>query len=145
MAAQSKTQQHKALIVRTISEQGLLDMVATGWSHRRIAAHVEQVVGKPISCYYVTKTLQSLEGYADAKKAQAEYHAGRVAEAAEAVVDGKLDAASARVASDNWRWLASKMDPSVYSDKVAVDMQIVDLTRVHLDSLRDRLKTVSTQ
>ena len=145
MSSQSKTQQNKALVLRTIGEPELLDLVANGWSHRRIAARVSEVTGKSISCYYITKTLQSLDGYQDAKKAQAEYHAGKVADAAESVANGTLDPASARVASENHRWLASKMDPSTYSDKVAVDMQIVDLTRVHLDSLRDRLKTVSSQ
>jgi hypothetical protein len=145
MASQSKTQQNRAVVLRAIGEPELLDLVSNGWSHRRIAARVTEITGKPISCYYITKCLQSLEGYPEAKKANAEYHAGKVADAAEAVANGTLDPASARVASENHKWLASKMDPSVYSDKVAVDMQIVDLTRVHLDSLRDRLRTVSNQ
>ena len=146
MPSQPKTKQKRQLITRTVSEDALLDMVATGWSHRKIAAHVEQLTGEPISCYYVTKTLQSLgDRYQEAKKAQAEYHASRVAEISEEVEQGKLDPSSARVASDNRKWLASKLNPSEYSDKAQLDIAVTDLTALHLEQLRDKLRLVSNQ
>ena len=146
MAAQPKTQQHKQLITRTVSEDQLLDMVATGWSQRRIADHVSQLVGQPVSQYYVCKTLQTFgDRYQEAKKAQAEYHAATVADLADKVEDGKIDSSSARVASDNRKWLASKLDPSTYSDKAQLDIAVTDVTALHLAALRDRLKTVDTQ
>ena len=146
MAAQPKTQQHKQLITKTISEDQLLDMVATGWSQRRIADHVSQLVGQPVSQYYVCKTLQTFgDRYQEAKKAQAEYHAERIADLADKVEDGKIDSSSARVASDNRKWLASKLDPSTYSDKAQLDIAVTDVTALHLAALRDRLKTVGTQ
>jgi hypothetical protein len=146
MAAQPKTQQHKQLITRTVSEEQLLDMVATGWSQRRIADHVSQLVGQPVSQYYVCKTLQTFgDRYQEAKKAQAEYHAERIADLADKVEDGKIDSSSARVASDNRKWLASKLDPSTYSDKAQLDIAVTDVTALHLAALRDRLKTVVTQ
>ena len=146
MAAQPKTQQHKQLITRTVSEDQLLDMVATGWSQRRIADHVSQLVGQPVSQYYVCKTLQTFgDRYQEAKKAQAEYHAERIADLADKVEDGKIDSSSARVASDNRKWLASKLDPSTYSDKAQLDIAVTDVTALHLAALRDRLKTVNSQ
>jgi hypothetical protein len=146
MAAQPKTQQHKQLITRTLSEDQLLDMVATGWSQQRIATHVSELVGQPVSQYYICKTLQSFgDRYQEAKKAQAEYHAARVADLADKVEDGKIDSSSARVASDNRKWLASKLDPSTYSDKAQLDIAVTDVTALHLAALRDRLKTVVTQ
>lgn len=144
--AQPKTQQHKQLITRTVSEDQLLDWIATGWSQRKIADHVSQLTGKPISQYYVCKTLQGLgDRYQEAKKAQAEYHAARVADLADKVEDGKIDSSSARVASDNRKWLASKLDPTTYSDKAQLDIAVTDVTALHLSALRDRLKTVVTQ
>lgn len=146
MAAQPKTQQHKQLITKTISEDQLLDMVATGWSQRRIADHVSQLVGQPVSQYYVCKTLQTFgDRYQEAKKAQAEYHAERIADLADKVEDGKIDSSSARVASDNRKWLASKLDPSTYSDKAQLDIAVTDVTALHLAALRDRLRTVNPQ
>ena len=144
--AQPKTQQHKQLITKTISEDQLLDMVATGWSQQRIATHVSELIGQPVSQYYICKTLQSFgDRYQEAKKAQAEYHAARVADLADKVEDGKIDSSSARVASDNRKWLASKLDPSTYSDKAQLDIAVTDVTALHLAALRDRLKTIATQ
>ena len=146
MAAQPKTQQHKALILNTLTEDALLDMVATGWTQQRIADHVSQLTNTPISQYYVSKTLTSLgDKYTEAKKAQAEYHASKVADLADKVEGGKIDSSSARVASENRRWLASKLDPSTYSDKAQIDVAITDVTALHLAQLRDRLKTVASQ
>ena len=146
MAAQPKTQQHKALILNTLTEDALLDMVATGWTQQRIADHVSKLTNVPVSQYYVSKTLTGLgEKYQAAKKAQAEYHASRIADLADKVEDGKIDSSSARVASENRRWLASKLDPSTYSDKAQLDIAVTDVTALHLAQLRDRLKTVSVQ
>jgi hypothetical protein len=144
--AQPKTQQHKQLITRTVSEDQLLDMVAEGWSQRKIADHVSQLVGQPVSQYYVCKTLQSFgDRYQEAKKAQAEYHASKVADLADKVETGGIDSSSARVASDNRKWLASKLDPSTYSDKAQLDIAVTDVTALHLAALRDRLRTVNPQ
>jgi hypothetical protein len=143
---QPKTQQKKALITNTVSEAALLDMVAEGWTHRKIAAHVEQLTGQPVSCYYVTKTLQSFgDRYTEAKRAQAEMHANKLAEISDRVEEGTLDPASARVSSDNRKWLASKLNPSEYSDRAQLDVAITDVTQLHLHALRERLKVVGTQ
>jgi hypothetical protein len=121
-------------------------MVAEGWSQRKIADHVSQLVGQPVSQYYVCKTLQSFgDRYQEAKKAQAEYHASKVADLADKVETGGIDSSSARVASDNRKWLASKLDPSTYSDKAQLDIAVTDVTALHLAALRDRLRTVNPQ
>lgn len=146
MPSKPKTQQKKALITNTVSEQALLDMVCEGWTHRKIAAHVEQLTGEPISCYYVTKTLQSLgDRYTEAKRIQAEYHASKLAEISDRVEEGKLDPASARVSSDNRKWLAAKLNPSEYSERAQIDVAVTDVTQLHLHALRERLRVVGTQ
>lgn len=145
MVAQPKTQQAKALITRSLSKDQLLDMVATGWTQQRIADHVSSLAGKPISTYYVCRTLQSFgEEYQEAKRAQARYQAERVADIADKVEEGKLDPASARVAADNRRWVASKLDPGTYGDKVAMDVQVTNVAEMHLNAMRDAMRTVAT-
>lgn len=146
MPSQPKTAQNKALITQTLSKDAMLAMVAEGWSQRRIAEHVSQLTGKEISQYYICKTLQSFgDDYKDAKKAQAEFHAAKVAEISDKVETGQIDPASARVSSDNRKWLASKLNPSDYSDKAQIDIAVTDVTALHLAQLRERLKTVATQ
>jgi hypothetical protein len=141
-----KTTQAKALVSRTLSKEQLLDMVATGWTLKRIAEHVSNLVDTPISAYYICKTLQGFgDEYTAAKKAQAEMHAERVASIADDVEAGRIDPASARVASDNRKWVASKLDPSAYSDRAMIDVAVTDVAQMHLIALRERLKTVSTQ
>ena len=143
---QPKTAQVKALLTRSLTKEQLLDMVANGWTLKRIGEHVGTLTGTAVSPYYVCKTLQQWpDEYSHAKKAQAEYHAARIAEIADEVEQGKLDPASARVASDNRKWVASKLDPSTYSDRVEINANITDVTQLHLAQLRDRLRVVSTQ
>jgi hypothetical protein len=145
MVSQPKTAQTKALVNRTLSKDQLLEMIATGWTVRRIADHVSSLVGEPISHYYIVKTLQSYgEDYQEAKKQQARLQAERVADIADKVEEGKLDAASARVAADNRKWVASKLDPSTYGDRVAMDVQLTDVTAMHLQAMRDAMKIVTT-
>lgn len=145
MVSQPKTAQVKALVNRTLSKDQLLDMVATGWTQQRIADHVSSLTGQPISQYYICKTLQAFgDEYQEAKKAQARYQAERVADIADKVEEGKLDPASARVAADNRRWVASKLDPSTYGDRVAMDVQLTDVTAMHLQAMRDAMKIVAT-
>lgn len=145
MAAQPKTQQAKALVLRTIPKEQLLDMVASGWTQCKIAEHIHSLTGTSLSQYYISKTLTSLgDEYQEAKRAQARYHSDRVADIADKVEEGKIDPASARISSDNRKWLASKLDPSTFGDRVAMDVQLTDVTAMHLDAMRDAMKIVST-
>jgi hypothetical protein len=143
---QPKTNQVKSLLARALTKEQMLDMVATGWTLRKIADHVTGLTNVPVSAYYVCKALQQWpDEYGQAKKAQAEMHAERVASIADDVEAGRLDPASARVASDNRKWVASKLDPSTYSDKAMIDVRVTDVAEMHLIALRERLKTVSNQ
>jgi hypothetical protein len=144
MASQPKTKQAIATISRAIHKDALLEMVATGWTQQKIADHVTELTGIPVSQYYVCKTLQSFgDDYQAAKKAQAQYQAERVSALADKVEQGTLDPASARVASDNRKWVASKLDPSAYGDKVAMDVQLTDVTQMHLQAMRDAMRVVN--
>jgi hypothetical protein len=146
MPSQPKTKQKAALVTRALSKEQLLDMVATGWTQQRIADHVANLTGQPISQYYICKTLQTFgDEYQAAKKAQAQYHAERIAEIADKVEDGRLDPASARISSENRKWVAARLDPSQYGDRIQADIAVTDVTALHLAAMRDALKTVTTQ
>lgn len=120
-------------------------MIATGWTVRRIAEHVSNLTGQPLSHYFIVKSLQAYgDEYTEAKKQQARLQAERVAEIADKVEEGKLDPASARVAADSRRWIASKLDPSVYGDRVAMDVQVTDIAAMHIAAMKEAMRTVST-
>jgi hypothetical protein len=120
-------------------------MVATGWTQQKIADHVSQLTKTPVSQYYICKTLQSFgDDYQAAKKAQAQYQAERVADIADKVEAGQLDPASARISSDNRKWVAARLDPSTYGDRVQADIQLTDVTALHLEAMRQAMRTVQT-
>lgn len=146
MAARPKTRQMKALIKRTLSEDALLEMVATGWTLQKIGDHIESLTGKPCSKYYVCKALQACgQRYTAAKQAQAQLQAERVADIADRVESGQLDPASARVASENRRWVASKLDPQTYGERQALDIRVADVTEMHLQALKQRMQTIDAR
>jgi hypothetical protein len=146
MSGLQKTKQKAAMITRAVSKEWLLDAVATGWTQQRIADHVKQLTGEPISTYYICRTLQSFGAdYDAAKKAQAQYHAERIADISDKVENGQLDPASARISSENRKWVAARLDPSQYGDRIQADIAVTDVTALHLAAMRDALKIVSTQ
>ena len=125
----------------------MLGYVAEGYTLRRIAAVAEAETGKKYSPYYIGKLLKSYgEDYEEAKKLQALHHADRVGEIAEEVETGTLDPASARVSSDNRKWLAARMNPREYGDKIQADIQVTDMTTLHLEALRLKMaKTIEAR
>ena len=68
-----------------------------------------------------------------AREQSADYFADRVLEVAN---NPDADSGIARVRMDAYRWLASKRNPHVYSDKQTVNLNVktVDLTRVIQDA-----------
>jgi len=68
-----------------------------------------------------------------AREQSADYFAEKIAEIASS---DKADHAIARVKLDAYRWLASKRNPRVYSDKQTLDVNVrtIDLTRIIADA-----------
>ena len=58
--------------------------------------------------------------YARARTDQADYNADRIAQISEGTLTGDYDPAAARVAMDGMKWIAAKLKPRVYGDKVQV-------------------------
>jgi hypothetical protein len=149
MASQTLTRQHIALIARDIGEQTVLDMVADGKSQKAIANYVSEVVGKPVSAYYVHSFLHRDEDasarYKAARLAAASGAAGKINDITDELLEGKRDPSSVKVASDNLKWIAAKADPATYSDKAQLDIQVTDLTALHLESLRQRMRDVTPE
>ena len=75
--------------------------------------------------------------YEDAKMSRAHYHASKIEEILEDVESGKIDPQVARVSIDARKWLAAKMYPKFFSDKVHLqhDMK-VDVSKQHVEELR---------
>lgn len=146
--AQALTKQAIALIEREIGNQSMLDMVADGKSQRAIAKHISEKIGRPVSHYYVNRYLHRDEeadaAYKAATLIAANNAAGKIQEITDELLDGRRDPGSVKVASDNLKWIAAKLDPSTYSDKAQIDIQVTDIAALHINAMREAMRTVST-
>ena len=62
--------------------------------------------------------------YERARIARAEWHVSDIEEMMTEVRHGTLDPASARVIAENKRWIASRMDPHLWGDKVQLEATV---------------------
>ena len=75
--------------------------------------------------------------YEDAKMSRAHFHAAKIEEIIEEVELGKIDPQVARVSIDARKWLAAKMYPKFFSDKVQLQHDVtVDIRKQHIEELR---------
>jgi hypothetical protein len=148
MASRPKTKQAIATINRELPFDEMVDKVAAGASQRDLAKLVAERTGGEMSVYYVNRWIHSdperSEAWRQAKEMAANYHADKVQEAAEDVVTGKLDPNSARAAIQAHQWLAARLSPRQWGDKLEVNANVVDVTSLHLEALRQRLRAANT-
>ena len=75
--------------------------------------------------------------YEDAKMSRAHYHAAKIEEILEEVAAGKMEPQVARVSIDARKWLAAKMYPKFFSDKLQLQHDVtVDVRKQHIEELR---------
>lgn len=73
--------------------------------------------------------------YEQARIARAEWHVSDIEEMMTEVRQGNLDPASARVIAENKRWIASRMDPHLWGDKVQIDAN-VNIHQQYLEAIK---------
>ena len=79
--------------------------------------------------------------YEDAKMSRAHFHASKIEEILEDVESGKIEPSAARVSIDARKWLASKMYPKFFSDKIHLQHDMtVDVRKQHIEELRKMTK-----
>ena len=75
--------------------------------------------------------------YEDAKISRAHFHAAKIEEIIEEVELGNIDPQVARVSIDARKWLASKMYPKFFSDRVQLEHDLtVNVRKQHIEELR---------
>lgn len=72
-----------------------------------------------------------------ARQNRAQYHTERIEQIINDVEVGVIDAQSAKISMDARKWLAARMDPNAWGDKTKVDMNVTDVTQLHLEAIRE--------
>jgi hypothetical protein len=78
-----------------------------------------------------------------ARHARAQWHVERMERLANHVEEDRIDPHAAKVASDIRRWVASRLDMQTYGDKMQAKVEFTDTTQLHLEAVRNLMRTVS--
>ena len=78
-----------------------------------------------------------------ARHARAQWHVERMEKLANSVEDAQIDPHAARAAADIRKWVASRLDMQTYGDKMQTKVELTDTTALHLEAVRNLMKTVS--
>lgn len=144
---QRKTRQTLKRIDAELPLDEMLSRVAEGATQWELARLVSERIGQDVSQYYVSKWIHAdpdrAEAWKQAKQQAADRYADVVAETIQDVKDGKLDPNAAKVVSSNAQWLAARLSPNKWGDRLQVEQTTLDVTQLHLESMRQRMRTVS--
>jgi hypothetical protein len=86
-----------------------------------------------------------MERYEIVRNVRALVNAERIEALAEKVEQEQMDPNAAKVAMGARQWLAERMDPKRWGNKIQSDVRITDTTALHLAAVRDLMRTVSVQ
>jgi len=84
-----------------------------------------------------------MERYEIVRNARALANAERIEALAEKVETEQMDPNAAKVAMGARQWLAERMDPKRWGNKIQQDVKITDTTQLHLEAVRNLMRTVS--
>ena len=85
------------------------------------------------------------EAFDAARRARAEWHVDRMENLAKQVEQEQIDPNAARVVADIRKWTASRLDSKQWGDKIQQDIKLTDTTQLHLEAVRNLMRTVSVQ
>lgn len=114
----------------------IMEAVASGYS----VSYFAQSVG--LNGHKLATFLKRLEGdrkqqYEEARAARAMYNADQILEVIRKVEDGELLVPAARMIADNLKWMAERLDPELWGNKLQVRADIKTSPEMHLEALRE--------
>ena len=86
-----------------------------------------------------------MDRYEIVRNARALANAERIEQLAHKVEQEEIDPNAAKVAMGARQWLAERLDPKRWGNKIQSDVRITDTTALHLAAVRDLMRTVSVQ
>jgi hypothetical protein len=80
------------------------------------------------------------EQYKLALKARAERHREQIEKVIDQVEQGQITSDAARVSVTGRQWLASKLNPERYGEKITAEVKVLDVTQLHLAALKEAMR-----
>ena len=105
--------------------------------------------GSTVTYGQLLKRIQSdpemSERYETVRNARALANAERIEQLAEKVELEQIDPNAAKVSISARQWLAERMDSKRWGNRVSQQITLTDTTQLHLEAVRNLMKTVSVQ
>jgi len=114
----------------------VMEAVAGGYSVSYFAQSVG-LNGPKLATYLKRLTGEQAEQYAEARSARAMVHADQLLDIIRKVEEGELLVPAARMMADNLKWMAERMDPELWGNKLQVRADIRTSPEMHLEALRE--------
>ena len=123
--------------------ENLLDSVASGHSLMQFARD-NGVKPSLMTAWLHRFDEESKEAqeYASARRARAEYMADRIIETTDLVASGDMGPGQGRVVIDSLRWMAARLDPHIWGDKLNIKAEVTHTTQLHLEAVRQMAENV---
>jgi hypothetical protein len=121
------------------------------WEHLAEGNTLRSFVGDGSTVTYgqLLKRIQSdpemNERYETVRNARALANAERIEQLAEKVELEQIDPNAAKVSIGARQWLAERMDSKRWGNRVSQQITLTDTTQLHLEAVRNLMKTVSVQ
>lgn len=114
----------------------VMEAVAGGYSVSYFAQSVG-LNGQKLATFLNRLEGERKEQYREARSARAMHHADQLLEIIRKVEDGELLVPAARMMADNLRWMAERMDPELWGNKLQVRADVRTSPEMHLEALRE--------
>lgn len=120
------------------------------WEHMAEGHSLRSFIsGSDISYNTVWSRIQNdpelSERFEMVRNVRAMQNAERIEALAEKVEQEQIDPNAARVSINARQWLAERMDPKRWGNKIQQDIKLTDTTQLHLEAVRNLMRTVSVQ
>lgn len=148
MPGTPKKRERKELAQQAMSSPDFWEQL---WNHLAEGNTLRSFVGDRSVVTYselftrIHRTPELLERYEAVRNARALANAERIEQLAERVETEQMDPNAAKVAIGARQWLAERMDAKRWGNRIQQDVQITDTTQLHLEAVRNLMRTVSVQ
>lgn len=120
----------------------IMEAVASGQS---VSSFARQLGLSPTRMSSWLSTLNDevmVQRYAEARLSRASIMADRILDICDQVESGLISPQMARVIVDNLKWIASRLDPAIWGDKLQIRAEVKTTTEMHLDAVREMSKRI---
>jgi hypothetical protein len=146
-APRKRERREKALQIMSAPDfwEQLWEHLADGHSLRAFVGDGSNGVTYNILLNRINSDPELHEKFEAVRAARALANAERIERLADMVETEQIDPNAAKVSIGARQWLAERMDPKRWGNKIQQDVKITDTTQLHLEAVRNLMKTVSVQ